>query len=288
MRRGAYNGRPHFPPVRGADPMRARLIPLAAALAAAALPAFAQPETKPADLPVSQIVLFNSGVAYYQRAGNVSGDARLDLQFPAATVNDLLKSLVLEDKGGGRIGAVSYDNRNPVEMTLKSFAIDLTRNPTVGQLLEQVRGERVEVTGTTTGALSGLIVGVEKTKVPTDKGAVIDTEQLNLLTSGGLESISLREVKRIRFVKPELEQEFRKALEVLAQSRDKQKKTVSLTFSGRGERRVRVGYVMESPMWKTSYRLALDEKEGKEKGEKLFLQGWAIVENTTDEDWNKV
>src|SRR5262249_14408461 len=180
------------------------------------------------------------------------------------------------------VGAVTYDNRNPVEMTLKSFAIDLTSNPSLGQLLHQVRGERVEVTGTTSGSLSGLIVGVEKIKVPTDKGATIDAEQLNLLTAGGLEGISLREVKRIRFVKPELEQEFRKALEVLAQSRDKQKKTVSLHFTGKGERRVGVGYVMESPMWKTSYRLALEDKD------KLTLQGWAIVENTTDDDWTKV
>jgi hypothetical protein len=39
--------------------------------------------------------------------------------------------------------------------------------------------------------------------------------------------------------------------------------------------------VIEAPIWKTSYRLMLDAK-GKEKP---YLQGWAIVENPTDEDW---
>src|SRR5262249_48770327 len=32
----------------------------------------------------------------------------------------------------------------------------------------------------------------------------------------------------------------------------------------------------------TSYRLALKDND------KLFLQGWAVVENTSDEDWNNV
>src|SRR5208283_3812985 len=57
---------------------------------------------------------------------------------------------------------------------------------------------------------------------------------------------------------------------------------VSLAFSGEGKREVRVGYVVENPIWKTSYRLVLNEKG------KPFLQGWAVVENTQDEDWNNV
>src|SRR5438045_5185437 len=36
-------------------------------------------------------------------------------------------------------------------------------------------------------------------------------------------------------------------------------------------------------MWKSSYRLSLDKDNNK-----AFLQGWAIVENTTDEDWKEV
>jgi hypothetical protein len=45
---------------------------------------------------------------------------------------------------------------------------------------------------------------------------------------------------------------------------------------------VKVGYVIEAPIWKTSYRLVLD------KDSKPYLQGWAVVENTTDEDWGGV
>ena len=42
--------------------------------------------------------------------------------------------------------------------------------------------------------------------------------------------------------------------------------------------------MIENPIWKTSYRLVLD----KEKEDKPFLQGWAMVENPTDEDWKDV
>jgi hypothetical protein len=79
-----------------------------------------------------------------------------------------------------------------------------------------------------------------------------------------------------------MESEFRRALEVLSLSHDTQKKAVTLNFEGQGKRSVRVGYVVENPIWKTSYRLVLN-KEGKP-----YLQGWAVVENPSDEDWKDV
>src|SRR5437016_1348744 len=266
-----------------------RLIMTTALLLLTGVPALAQPRPGSAELPIARIVLFSSGVGYFQREGQVDGSTRIDLQFHTHDINDLLKSLVLQDSGGGHINTVNYDNRDPVEKTLKSFALDLTSNPTLGDLLGQVRGERVEVVSYgeqgkegQPATLTGIIVGVQKQKKPIGKDQILETEQLNLLTSEGLQGVALGQVQRIKFLKPELEQEFRKALEVLATAHDKQKKTVSLNFLGNGKRLVRVGYVTESPIWKTSYRLSLDKES---KDAKVFLQGWAIVENTTEEDW---
>src|SRR5262249_15861724 len=152
-------------------------------------------------------------------------------------------------------------------------------------------GEKVEVITTVDNknpvvgqseTLNGTIVGVEKQRQAVGKDQVIEVAQVNLLTADGLRGVPMAQVQKVRFLKPALEQEFKKALEVLAAGHDKQKKTVSLNFTGEGKRGVRVGYVTESPIWKTSYRLALKENE------KLFLQGWAVVENTSDEDWNNV
>src|ERR1041385_1577247 len=118
-----------------------------------------------AQLPIAQVVLFSSGVGYFQREGQVDGDQRIDLTFPTADINDLIKSLTLRDLDGGRIAAVSYDGNAPIERTLQSFAVNLTGNPSFGAILSQARGERVEVTlqqanATQPGTLSGTIIGI--------------------------------------------------------------------------------------------------------------------------------
>ena len=104
---------------------------------------FAKPDAKEAarpaaktssadQLPIGQVVLFSSGVGYFQREGTVEGNARVDLSFPVQDINDLLKSMVVRDLDGGVISTVSYDSNAPVEKTLKIFAINLNGNPTFG------------------------------------------------------------------------------------------------------------------------------------------------------------
>jgi hypothetical protein len=237
-------------------------------------------------LPVSRVVLFSSGVGHFLREGSVEGDARVDLSFPVSDVNDLLKSLVLLDRDGGQVRAVSYDSSAPLERTLKSFAVDLTANPSYAQLLQQARGEKVEVSlsqaaGGQPATLTGTVIGTERQKQATGKEP-IDVDVLNLWCADGMRAVKLSDVQRVRFLNAALDSEFKKALEALAQSHDAQKKAVSLLFSGKGKRHVSVGYVVESPIWKTTYRLVLN-KEGKP-----YLQGWAVVENPTDEDWREV
>jgi hypothetical protein len=113
-----------------------------------------------------------------------------------------------------------------------------------------------------------------------------ETDLLNLLCAEGVRTVKLTEIQRLRFLNAGLDAELRRALEVLASSHDSQKKVVSLNFKGQGRRRVRVGYVVENPMWKASYRLVL--KKEQEKKNSPLLQGWALIENTSDEDWKDV
>ncbi len=246
------------------------------------------PSESATQLPIGQVVLFSSGVGYFQREGTIEGDARVDLSFPTQDINDLIKSMVLRDLNGGHVSAVSYDSNAPVEKTLQSFAVNLSSNPTFGQILNQARGEKVEVVlqqanAAQPGTLTGAIMGVEQKQEGVDK-AVVNVEQLNLWCADGMRSVKLSDVQRVRFLNPVMDNEVRKALETLTLSHDTQKKAVSLNFVGEGKREVRVGYVIENPIWKTSYRLVL----GKEKEDKPFLQGWAVVENATDEDWKDV
>jgi hypothetical protein len=238
-------------------------------------------------LPIKQVVLFNSGVGYFERGGEVTGDSHVDLAFPAADINDLLKSLVLQDLGGGRISTVSYDSQDPVDKILHSFAIDLNSNPTFGQILNQARGEKIEIQllskdKAIPAKLTGTIVGMETRTVHDDKHNPVTTDVLNLMSPEGLQSIPLEQFLGVRFLNPVLDSDFQRALRVLAGSHDLQKKTVSLGFTGQGKRAVKVGYVVERPIWKTTYRLRL------EPAGKAALQGWALVENTSDDDWHDV
>ena len=119
-----------------------------------------------AQLPIGQVLLYSSGVGFFQREGSVEGDARVDLSFPVSDINDLIKSMVLRDLDGGHVSAVSYDSNAPLDRMLKSFAINMTGNPGFAEILNQARGERVEVAlaNAGSGALTGTIIGVEKQK----------------------------------------------------------------------------------------------------------------------------
>src|SRR5262249_40260673 len=128
------------------------------------------PAKPPTPLPISQVILFSSGVGYFHREGDVDGAAHIDLSFQASDINDLLKSLVLQDLGGGRVSAVSYDSHDPIDKTLRSFALNLTNNPTLGQLLIQARGEKLEVVlpanASQPGNFTGVIVSLEVQRQP--------------------------------------------------------------------------------------------------------------------------
>jgi hypothetical protein len=235
---------------------------------------------KQTNLPLTKVVMFSSGVGFFEHAGQVSDDAKVEMRFKTGDINDLLKSMVVQDLDGGQVSTVTYASKDPITKTLQGFAIDLTTNPTMAQLLQQLRGERVVVE--TPNELSGVILGVETRKVKLGDHETTEQSVLNLVTEQGFRAVSLDTVARIKLENKELDAELRKALAVLASGHSNDKKSVELSFLGKGSRRVRVGYIQAAPIWKTTYRLVLTDDK------KPLLQGWAIVENTSEEDWNNV
>jgi len=231
------------------------------------------------DLKVSRVALFNSGVGYFECAGTIEGNASSELKFRTGQINDILKSLVLRDFDGGSVAAVQYASRDPVEKALKSFGVDITNRPTLGQLLDSLRGVTVEVK--TPNAVTGLIMGVEKRRIETERGAM-DRDVLTILADDGLRSFVLADIAGVRITDAKIQGELTKALQTLAASHDAEKKSVVVNFNGNGKRRVAVSYMLETPIWKTSYRLVLADQK------KPYLQGWAIVENATEQDWENV
>ena len=146
-------------------------------------------EPKGANLPLKRVVLFSSGVGFFENSGKVEDDAKVEMKFKVDQINDLLKSMVVQDLDGGQVSTVNYGSKDPITKTLKSFAIDLTANPTMAQLLEQVRGEKVEVEAP--NKITGVILGVETHKKQVGENQFIEIDVLNLLTDEGLRSVPM-------------------------------------------------------------------------------------------------
>lgn len=237
------------------------------------------------DVPVKVVVLFSSGVGYFEHFGTVEGNASTELRFKAGQINDILKSLVLQDLDKGKITTITYPSQDPLEKTLASFQVDITTNPSFGDLLNQLRGAKVAAI-TRDDKLTGIIVGVEEQERPgsKDADAPIKVKVLNIFAGGAIRSLEMNSLQRLELEDKQLQEELEKALSAVAQARGKDKKPVVIQFAGEGQRRVRVGYVIETPIWKTSYRLIMPTAAD----QKPILQGWAIVENQTDTDWNNV
>src|SRR5947208_472701 len=139
--------------------MQPRPVVFLAALTAGLVTVDSVVDAENVELKVSRVALFSSGVGFFQREGTVTDSATTQLQFRAEQVNDILKSLVVQDRDGGTVGIVSYASQDPVEKTLASFGVNLTDQPTLGEILVQLRGETVEIAGGQN--ISGTIVGVE-------------------------------------------------------------------------------------------------------------------------------
>ncbi len=249
------------------------------------LPALAQ-NFAHEDLPVRRVALHRSGVAYIEHRGVIDGDTTATLRFDAEAVNDVLKSLVALDLGGGSIEAVGLDAKTPLARRLGAFGVDLRSKPSVAELLDQLRGEEIRLESAINGRTTeGVIMGVEsRTAEVGDTDTVHEQAFVSLVTDSGIQSVAIDDIRTFELENSDLARELREALAALASARNDRSATVDLHFTGEGEREVAIGYIHEAPVWKMSYRLVLPE--GTSEGPRL--QGWAIVENTTDADWEDV
>src|SRR5438552_7447131 len=147
--------------------------------------AFAEdaPATQPAkagqaDVPVKAVVLFSSGVGYFEHFGNIQGDGSTELRFKTNQINDILKSLILQDLDGGKVTTITYPSQDPIAKTLRSFQVDITNNPPLADLLNQLRGAKVTLATGAGEKLDGTVLGVEiHKKVLPDHNATTTIDQ---------------------------------------------------------------------------------------------------------------
>ncbi|NMO16494.1 hypothetical protein HPC49_04155 [Pyxidicoccus fallax] len=231
----------------------------------------------PTNLPIRRVVLYKHGVGYFERLGKVSGSETLHLDFKARDMNDVLKSLTVLDLSGGSVSAVSYDSTKPLEQLLAEATIRIPADGSLTALLGQIKGARVRarVGG---GQVEGSIIGLDSLAVAAGETSVM-RPFLSLLVGGSLRTFDVLDISELEFLDEAVRKDLEFYLATVLSSYKKDSKRMAILTNGQGERELFVSYVLESPVWKTSYRILLDE------GEPPLLQGWALVDNTGDEDW---
>jgi hypothetical protein len=238
----------------------------------------------PPSLPIRRVVLYKHGVGYFERQGQVEGHDTLHLDFKARDMNDVLKSMTVLDLSGGSVSAVSYDSTKPLEQLLREATLRIPDEGSLTSLLAQVKGARVRVRVGKEQHVEGLIVGLERLSLTEGREGRVAVERpfLSLLVGASLRTFDLLDVGELTFLDDAVREDLEFYLATVLSSYKKDTKRVSVLTAGEGQRELFVSYVLEAPVWKTSYRILLEE------GDKPVLQGWAVVDNTGDEDWEQV
>jgi chaperonin cofactor prefoldin len=232
-----------------------------------------------ADLPVKEVVLYKNGVGYFRRGGDLAAGESARLDFKAADMNDVLKSLTILEEGGGKITGLRYDSSEPLARKLSEFPFQLGDQQPLSALLDQLKGARVELT-LGAGKSAGIILGARQ-EAGEEKQPPREQVTL-LLDAGDLRTYDLAAITGVRFTDPVLQGQLQAYLASLVVGRSKEKRSVYIDSTQAQSRRISATYVVPTPVWKSSYRLIFPES-----GEPM-LEGWAIVDNTSGEDWTKV
>ena len=229
-------------------------------------------------LKVTKVVLYQNGIGYFERQGEFEGD-ELKLRIRPDQINDILTTLTVIDRSpGGQAGSVSLPVEKSSSMVLGELPEQVRDAGGLLGVLDAFRGAEVAIRAQEGGA-SGRIVGVEETDTP--KGS---KWRVTVLTDDAeLVPIDVDKITKIELDDRTLTVGLEKALDVALGDGEWKPTEVSVHFPKKTAHDLIMSYVVAMPTWKPAYRLIVDDKEGKTR-----LQGWAVVDNVSGEDWNNV
>jgi hypothetical protein len=233
------------------------------------------------DVPVKNVTLYKHGVGYFERAGVIADGEEARLDFKTADMNDILKSLVVTEGAGTRISGIRYDSNETLEQRLTHYPFKIDDEELLSTFLDRLKGARIEVK-VGDRALTGSILSARGIETGPDTDKRLVREQLTmLLDAGEVTNLDLSSVSSLRLLDTKLQDGLKQYLQTLAQAKSRDKRSIYIDSTGHGSRNLHISYIAPTAIWKSSYRLVMEEASS-------TLEGWAIVDNTTDEDWNGV
>ncbi len=242
-----------------------------------------RPSEAAAKLPVERVVLYKSGVGYFEHEGQVRGDQSVNIDFTSGQLNDVLQSLTVLDLNGGRIAGIDYNSEAPFDQRLGALQLPLAEKTNLSEFYGALRGARLDIReGNTT--ITGRLLSIER-KTRTSGGTTLEVDLATLVSdTGEVRSVEITPAVSVRLADRDVTNEVENYLSLLSSERQADLRKMTIQTDGTGERELYVSYISEVPIWKTTYRIVLPSKPGDEP----LLQGWAIVDNTVGEDWDNV
>ncbi len=233
-----------------------------------------------AELPVSRVVLYKNGLALFERSGEVKPGEAIRLEFKKSEMDDVLKTLVL-DSTGSAITNLRYQLDEPLATRLGQIGLTIKPGVTLAALLDELRGAKVSLTAAS-GSIEGTIVSGRLSQ----QAKQAQKQELTVLTTAGeLRVIDLDGVSAVKLSDDRLQKRLTEALGAYEQAQSQERKSLWVETGGKGGNLL-ARYLAPAPAWKSTYRLAFLDKPG-DKNEAM-LEGWAIVENTSESDWKNV
>ena len=264
-----------------------------ALLLAASLPAQTpKPAAKPTtELPVTRVSLYKNGVGFFEHSGRVTGNQAVSIDFTTAQLDDVLQTLTAIDLQGGRIAGAGYNSTTPLDQQLKTLALGLSSDPSDVDFYNAVRGARVQVTApgaSITGRLLSIDLRANPKKDGQDDASSDSFRFLTVVSDTGVtRTVEITPAVTVTLLDPALHNDVTRFLELLANTRNQGLRHLTLLDRGTGARDLRVSYISEVPVWKSTYRILFtDDKQS--ANPTATLQGWSVVDNTTGADWNNV
>jgi hypothetical protein len=232
-------------------------------------------------LPVKRVVLYKNGVGYFEHLGSIRDNQDVSISFTSGQLNDVLKSLTVLDLDGGRISGVGYGSSAPVDKELGDLRLPVGEKSSLTEILGALRGAKLEVRSGT-NVITGRLLSVER-KTRMGGGATLEVDYLSLITDNGeLKTTELSPSFSVKLLERGLAIKVDKFLDLMSAGREADVRRMVISTQGAGARSLFVSYISEVPVWKATYRIVLDKKR------EPLVQGWAIVDNTVGQDWEKV
>ncbi len=239
-------------------------------------------------LALDRVVLYRNGVGYFERHGEVDGDV-LRIKVRKDQVNDLLKSLTVVERDGGKAVSISMP-LDPQTWANAALATLAPGRGSLAEVLDALRGTEVTVRSSDGTSSRGRIVMVERMEpAPMPMERMMEPPQLadfklTLLAGDELNVVLLSKIQALTLEDGGLAMQLQRSLDASAGEGMFQQVEVEIRLVGKAKNDLAVSYVVPAPMWKPTYRIVLP-KDGKGKA---LLQGWAVVDNTSGEDWRGV